>query len=167
MRYSRFLIAGGDIVAFPKFARPFRGKIAKECYRCAKGVVVTRSISGPAAFAIAKIPAEMSKGFIYSAFAQVGETVIGYACGIGFVRWIYKATAVTYVKGIARTIYNIGSLPVTLYCRGIDEAFDFVRIGKVEKWWFGEPVYIFNDKRIWIEANFTLDGALKAAAGEE
>ena len=44
----------------------------------------------------------------------------------------------------------------TLYSKGIDIAFDLLRISKLEKLWFGKHVYIFDDNRLWIEKNFTL-----------
>ena len=45
---------------------------------------------------------------------------------------------------------------ITLYSKGISGAFDLLRISKLEEMWFGQSVYIFDDNRLWIEANFTL-----------
>jgi hypothetical protein len=45
---------------------------------------------------------------------------------------------------------------MTLYSKGIGSAFDLLRLFKLEEMWFGEPVYIFDDNRLWIEKNFTI-----------
>jgi hypothetical protein len=37
--------------------------------------------------------------------------------------------------------------------------------GRIEKWWFGERVYIFSDRRLWIESNFTFNDALNGTVG--
>lgn len=158
---SRLVIAAGDINSSPVLARRFRGKTAKEIYRCGKGIVltvttVTGSIIKPVAFAISTIPAEFSKGIIYTAVGQVGETAIGYVSGIGFVRYLYKVIQPSKFKATARLIYNIGCLPMTLYFKGIGGSFDLLQVSKLEKLWFGTPVYIFDDNRLWIEKNFTL-----------
>ena len=154
---SRSIIAAGDISSSPILARRFRGKAAKEIYRCGKGIVLTGSVAKPMGFAIATIPAEATKGIIYTAVGQVGETALGYVSGIGFVRYLYKVVQPAKLKATARLIYNVACLPVTLYSKGIGGAFDLLQISKLEKLWFGEPVYIFDDNRIWIEKNFTLN----------
>ena len=64
MIHSKLIIAAGDISSSPAFAKKFRGKTAKELYRCEKGIILTGSISKPLKFAIAAIPQDMSKGFI-------------------------------------------------------------------------------------------------------
>ena len=46
---------------------------------------------------------------------------------------------------------------MTLDSKGMGGAFDLLQISKLEKVWFGEPVYIFDDNRLWIEKNFTLN----------
>jgi hypothetical protein len=76
--------------------------------------------------------------------------------GIGFVRYLYKVLQPAKLKATARLIYNISCFPVTLYFKGIGGAFDLLQISKLEQLWFGEPVYIFDDNRLWIEKNFTL-----------
>ena len=63
----------------------FRGKIAKEIYRCGKEIILTGSIIKPVGFAIAIVPAELIKGVIYTAVGQVGETAIDYLSTIAFV----------------------------------------------------------------------------------
>jgi len=153
---SRLIIAAGDISSSPVLARRFRGKTAKEIYRCGKGIVLTGSIAKPVGFAVATIPAEFSKGIIYTAVGQVGEAAIGYVSGIGFVRYLYKVISPPKLKATARLVYNVGCLPMTLYSKGIGAAFDLFQISELEKFWFGTPVYIFDDNRLWIEKNFTL-----------
>ena len=55
---------------------------------------------------------------------------------------------------------------MTLYSKGIGGAFDLMGISKLEKLWFGEPVYIFDDNRLWVEKNFTLTDLLETASDE-
>lgn len=153
---SRLVIASTDITSSPVLARRFRGKTAKEIYRCGKGIVVTGSIIKPVGFALVSIPAEMSKGFIYSTIGNVGESVIGYISGVGFVRYLYKVLEPEKLKATARLSYNLACLPVTIYSKGIGKTFDMLQLSKLEELWFGAPVYIFDDNRLWIEKNFTL-----------
>lgn len=152
----RLIAAATDISSSPVLARKFRGKTAKEIYRCGKGMVVTGSIIKPLGFAIATIPSEMSKGFIYSTIGNIGEGVIGYISGIGFVRSLYKFLEPEKLKATARVSYNIACLPMTIYSMKIDKTFDMLQLSKLEKLWFRTPVYIFDNNRLWIEKNFTL-----------
>jgi hypothetical protein len=151
----RYIIAAGDITARPKIFKHFRGKVAKECYRCCKGICITRQLIGPVGFAVARIPNEYAKGYIYSGIGSVGEAAFGYIGGMAFVRYIYKATDVAYVKEVFRMAYNVGGLFMTLPSKGWDLAFDSIGLSRLERYWFGEPVYIFNDSRIWLEGNFS------------
>lgn len=112
------------------------------------------------------IPAELSKGIVYTAVGQVGEAAIGYISGILFVQYLYKIAQPEKLKASARLIYNVAYLPMTLYSKGIGRAFDLIGISKLEKLWFGEPVYIFDDNPLWIEKNFTLSDLFKTAADE-
>lgn len=154
---SRLIIAAGDISTSPVLARRFRGKAAKEIYRCSKGILLTGSVVKPVGYAIASVPAELTKGVVYTAVGQVGETAIGYLSGIGFVRYLYKVIQPVKLKATARLAYNAACLPITLYSKGIGGAFDLLQLSKLEKLWFGEPVYIFDDNRLWVEKNFTLN----------
>ena len=162
--YSRQIIAAGDISGSPVLARKFRGKVAKEIYRCGKGIVLTGSVVKPLGLAISTIPAEMSKGVIYTAVGQVGEATLGYISGIGFVRYLYKIAKPEKVKASARLIYNVACLPVTLYSKGIGGAFDLMGISKLEELWFGAPVYIFDDNRLWVEKNFIMSDLIQTAS---
>ena len=153
---SRLIIAAGDISSSPVLLKRFRGKTAKEVYRCGKGIVLTGSISKPVAVAALQVPGELTKGFVYTAVGQIGEGVIGYISGIGFVRFLYKVVQPSKLKATARLAYNVACLPATLYFKGIGASFDLFRLSKLEKMWFGEPVYIFDDNRLWIEKNFTI-----------
>jgi hypothetical protein len=163
---SRLIIASGDISSSPVLARKFRGKVAKEVYRCSKGMLLTGSMAKPIGFAVSTIPAELSKGIVYTAVGQVGEAAIGYVSGIGFVRYLYKISQPEKLKASARLLYNVACLPMTLYSKGIGGAFDLIGISKLEELWFGQPIYIFDDNRLWIEKNFTLSELLKTAADE-
>ena len=163
---SRLIIAFGDISSSAVVGRKFRDKVAKEIYRCDKGVILTGSVAKPIGFAVSTIPAELSKGIVYSAVGQVGEAAIGYISGIGFVRYLYKIAQPEKLKASARLAYNVACLPMTLYSKGIGGAFDLIGISKLEKLWFGEPVYIFDDNRLWVEKNFTVTDLLKTATDE-
>ena len=70
---------------------------------------------------------------------------------IGFVRYLYKVIQPVKLKKTARLAYNVAYIPITLYCKGIGGAFDFLQVSKLEKFWVGEPVYIFDDNRLWVE----------------
>ncbi len=152
------------IMAFDDLAKPkryahYRGKTAKEIYRCAKGIACTRTLIGPVGYAIGSIPKELSTGFIMSSTKDVGEWVLGYTFGVGFLRSCYKLIGNTRIKGLFRIGYNIAGLPVTCAAWGMSGPLELLQIHKLEEAWFGCPVYIFNDNRFWIESNFTLDDA--------
>ena len=114
---SHTVIAAADINGQKKIFGRFRGKVAREIYRCGKGVLVTRSIAKPFFYAVSKIPNELSKGFVYSVAGQIGETTLGYISGIGFIRYIYKVSSPEKLKATARIIYNVGALPMTIYSK--------------------------------------------------
>jgi hypothetical protein len=63
-------MAAGDINSSPILLRRFRGKTAKELYRCGKGIVFTGSIAKPVGFAVLQIPGEFAKGMVYTATGQ-------------------------------------------------------------------------------------------------
>nr|YP_010516870.1 hypothetical protein ON958_pgp048 [Haslea pseudostrearia]UXN44652.1 hypothetical protein [Haslea pseudostrearia] len=153
---SRLIIAAGDISSSPILLKWFRGKTAKEIYRCGKGVLFTGSVAKPLGFAAIQVPRELTKGVVYTAIGQIGEGVLGYISGIGFVRYLYKVSQPEKLKATARLMYNVGCLPITLYSKGIGGAFDLLQLSKLEKMWFGEPIYIFDDNRLWVETNFTI-----------
>ena len=152
----RLILAAGDISSSPILFRRYRGKTAKEIYRCGKGIVFTGSMVKPITYAVASIPAELSKGVVYTAVGNIGEAAVGYISGIGFVRYFYKVVHPAKLKASARLMYNIGCLPITLYSKGIGGTFDLLGVSKLEEYWFGSPVYIFDDNRLWAEKNFTL-----------
>lgn len=72
----RLIAATTDITSSSVLARRYRGKAAKEVYRCGKGMFVTGSIIKPLGFAIATIPAEIIKGFVYSTIGNIVLLVI-------------------------------------------------------------------------------------------
>jgi hypothetical protein len=154
---ARLILAAGDISSSPILLRRYRGKTAKEIYRCGKGIVFTGSFAKPITYAVARIPAELSRGVIYTAVGDIGEAAIGYVSAIGLIRYFYKAVHPIKLKASVRVIYNIVCLPITLYSKGIGGAFDILGVSKLEEYWFGSPVYIFDDNRLWVEQNFTLD----------
>ena len=160
--HKNYIIAAADITAQPKLLARYRGKTAKEVYRFTKGVVVTRKIIGPASFAIATIPKELSSGFIQSAIGEVGDYAITYFSGLGFLRGLYRCTNISYIKNTARLGYNLLGLIITLPSMGIGWMCDVVVISKLEEMWFGTPVYLFDDNRAWIEKNFTIETVFKA-----
>ena len=157
MSYNRIhLIAATDISSSPKLFKRFRGRTAKEIYRCAKGVICTGSLSGPLIFAGGQLGKELTTGFVISCAGSTAEGLIGYMSGFGFVRWIYKASDVQKIKAFARFGYNVLGLPITIYSKGVSTVTDFLQIGYLEEKWFGTRVYLFDDNRLWVEKNFTL-----------
>ena len=62
---SRLLIAAVDISSSPVLLKRFRGKTAKELYRCGKGIILTGSVSK--SVAVLQVPNELTKGFVYTA----------------------------------------------------------------------------------------------------
>ena len=147
-------------VVMPKF----RGKIAREIYRCTKGVVMTGSLIKPVSYALAQIPLELSSGFVYSAVGQVGNYCVGYVSGLGVLHSCYKLAKPKKIKATARLCYNVAGLPMTIYAKGVGGAFDGVGLSKLETLWFGTPVYVFDDNRLWIEKNFTMDKLFETAS---
>lgn len=111
----RLVLAAGDISSSPVLAKGFRGKAAKETYCCVKEVILTGSLAKPLGVAVATIPGELSKRVVYNTVGQIGENVLGYMSGIGFMRYLYKVLQPSKVKATARLAYNIGCLPLTLY----------------------------------------------------
>ena len=154
--HSRLIIAAGDVSSSPVLAKHFQGKIAKEVYRCGKGIFLTGSVAKPLGFAAAQVPAKLTKNVVYSAVGQVGEAAIGYVSTIGVVRFLYKVVHPAKLKTTARLAYNVACLPMTIYSMGVSRAFDILKLSKLEEMWFGHPVYIFDDNRLWIEKNFTI-----------
>lgn len=67
---GRLIIAAGDISSSIVLAKRFRGKRAKEIYRCGKGILLTGSIVKPLGFAAIQIPAELTTGVVYTAAGQ-------------------------------------------------------------------------------------------------
>lgn len=153
------ILASTDISSHHKVLGRYRGKVAKGIYRCGKGVLITGGLKGPLSFAVTELTLELSTGFVKGAAGSAVETVIGYVSVVGFVRWVYKAANVGRMKAYARLGYNILGLPITLYCKGISKGFDILQISNLEEKWFGEKVYIFDDNRLWLEKNFTLNNA--------
>jgi len=154
---TSYPITSYSITSSPVLFQKFRGKTAKEVYRCGKGILFTGSIIKPVTLAVLQIPRELTKGFVYTAVGQMGEGVIVYLSGIGVVRYIYKVAEPGKLKASLRLVYNLVCLPITLYSKGIGGTFDLLRLSKLEEMWFGQPVYIFDDNRFWIEKNFTIN----------
>lgn len=156
----KYLVAATDLSSRPKLLASFRGKTAKEVYRCGKGIVMTSSFQGPLMFAGKQLAVEVTSGYVASTIGSAVEGAIGYVSGFGFVRWVYKACHPGRVKAFARLGYNILGLPFTIYAKGVGCVTDVLQIGYLEEKWFGEKVYIFDDNRLWVEKNFTLSEAL-------
>ena len=89
-RNSKLIITAGDISSSPVLGKRFRGKTIKEVYWCGKGILVTGSVAKPLAVAAGQVPAEFTKWVVYTAVDQVGESIIGYVSGLGFVKYLYK-----------------------------------------------------------------------------
>ena len=85
---SRLIIAAGDISSSPVLAKRFRGKTARELYRCGKGILLTGSVAKPLGFAAVQVPGEFTKGVVYTAVGQIGEGVIGYISGTTLYKYL-------------------------------------------------------------------------------
>jgi len=149
--------SNGQYKAFAKF----RGKPAKEVYRCCKGIIISRSFKGPITYAAGQIGKEFTNGVVANAGGSIVEGMIGYISGVGFVRWIYKATDVGRIHTYSRLVYNIVGLPLTIYSKGISAVTDTIGLSWLEEKWFGQPIYLFDDNRLLLEKNFTLTDVFK------
>jgi len=147
----------GQSKAFAKF----RGKPAKEVYRCCKGIIISGSFKGPVTYAAGQIGKELTTGVVANASGLIVEGMIGYISGVGFIRWIYKATNVGRIHTYSRLLYNIVGLPITIYSKGISAVTDKIGLSWLEEKWFGQPIYLFDDNRLWLEKNFTLNDVFK------
>ena len=94
----RVIITTRDISSSPVLAERSRGKIAKEIYRYEKGILLTDSVAKLVKFAVAHIFVELTKGVGYTAVGQIGDGVIEYVLGIGFIRYLYKVVQPTKLK---------------------------------------------------------------------
>ena len=164
----RLIFVSDDITTTtsPVLMGKLRGKGAREIYRCCKGIVLSGSMVKPICFALTNIPLEFSKGIIYSSVGDLGEAALGYISGVGVVRYVYKTAQPGKLKEVARLCYNGVCLPMTIYSKGISEAFNLVGVSKLEEIWFGSPVYIFDDNRLWLEKNYTVDDLVSAVAND-
>jgi hypothetical protein len=164
---ARLVLAAGDILSSPVFCKRYRGKAAKEIYRCGKGIAFTGSLGKPIAYVLISVPRETYRSVTFTAVGNIGEAAIGYVSGIGFIRYFYKVIHPAKLKASARLLYNIGCFPITLYSKGIGRTFDLLGISKLETYWFGLPVYLFDDNRLWAEKNFILTNVFEGLEGLE
>lgn len=132
-------------------------KTAIDICCCGKGIILTGSISKLLGFAVAKVSREMSQGFLYIPVVQAGEAALSYIFGIGFISYICKVAKLEKIKVMARLVYNLACLPFTLYSKEVTATADVLHIYTLKEIWFGAAVHIFNDNRLWIESNFTMD----------
>ena len=163
---SRLVIPSAETSSSPILAPKLRGKLAKEVYRCGKGMLVSGSLIKPIGYAVSSIPAELATGYVYSAVGHVGEAALGYLSGVGFVRYVYRISKPEKLKAVTRLIYNLASLPMTIYSKGATGVFDLIGVSKLEELWFGQPVYIFDDNCLWMEKNYTVGELLKTVGDE-
>ena len=117
-------------------------------------------------FVASTIPTQLSKGVVYLAIRQVGDGDIGYISIVEFIRYFYKIAQPEKLKASVRVIYNVACLKIIVSLKGIGGAFDLIGISKLEKLWFGEPFYIFDDNPLWAERNFIWEDLLKTATNE-
>ena len=66
----------------------FKRKLAKELYRWCEAVVITCKIVKLVDYTPTQIPTELSKAFSYLVGSSIGDKVIGYLSGLGFIRWV-------------------------------------------------------------------------------
>jgi hypothetical protein len=141
------------------FAR-YRGKTAKEIYRFAKTVLITREVIKPAVYAAKQVAFESPSGMIISAAKNAGSYVICYVLGIGFAKSAYMILQDGKIKNITRIVYNLGSVPYRLYANGAESTLNLLCLDRFEEGWFGERVHICGSFSIWPEKNFTLGDAI-------
>nr|QUS63959.1 hypothetical protein [Haslea silbo] len=139
----------------PKILARYRGKAAKEVYRCSKGIFMTKSLIGPISYATAQVPGAMFKGYFFSSVKNVGLQGLTYLFGIGWLKGSYELVTNNSLKNGFRIVLNLASLPMTGSAFIIGHVYDSFGISALEEAWFGSPVYLFNDNRIWLESNFT------------
>lgn len=151
----------------PKLFPRLRGKPAREIYRAFKTSLVTGQVLKPIAYVCYLVPGEMSKGVIFHIVESVGEALLGYVSTVGVCRWVYKYADVGLIKNSARAAYNICCTPITVYNFASSNIFDLCQVSNLETIWFGCPVYILDDKRFWIESNFTMRDAFNLVQKEE
>ena len=60
------------------------------------------NLQKPTTFALAKIPAEMGRQFIYSTGGEIGEIAIEYFFGVVFIGYFYKAVKPGKLKTTAK-----------------------------------------------------------------
>ena len=155
-----------DLVTTSALCKCLRGKVSKELYRCTKAIVLTGSVKKPVVYTLSRIPTQMHNGVFYTITEDIGEHVIGYLSGVGFIKYLYIVIERPInLKAAFRVTYNIICLPVTVYSKGITAAFDLLGISQIEKFWFGESVDIFDGNRLWIERNFTMSDIFSHMAG--
>ena len=150
----RTILAFDDLNKPKAYAR-YRGKMAKETYRCVKGIFLTRSLVGPVSHAVTQVPGTMLKGYFVSSVKDVGVQALTYLCGIGWLKGSYELVTNEALKSGVRVVLNLASLPMTGSACVVGHVYDSFGISDLEKAWFGSPVYLFNDNRIWLETNFT------------
>ena len=97
---------------------------------------------------------------------QVGDGAISYISRVGFIGYFYKIVQPEKLKPNVQVIYNVACLKIIVSLKGIGGAFDLIGISKLEKLWFGEPFYIFDDNPLWAERNFIWEDLLKTATNE-
>lgn len=128
---------------------------------------MTGSVIKPVAYALSRVPTQIHYGFFYSITEDVGEHVIGYLSGVSFIKYLYiSVDRPINLKASLRVAYNVICLPITVYSKGISAAFALLQISQLEKFWFGEPVRIFDGNRLWIERNFTMSDVFSQMAGK-
>ncbi len=155
-----------DLVTTAALSRCLRGKVSKEIYRCTKAIVLTGSVKKPMIYTLSRIPTQMHNGVFYTITEDVGEHVLGYLSGVSFIKYLYIVIERPInLKASFRVAYNIMCLPVMVYSKGITATFDLLKISQIEKFWFGEPVHIFDGNRLWIESNFTMTDIFSQMAG--
>jgi hypothetical protein len=162
---SRYIIAATDICAQSNVPNRFRGKTAKEIYRCAKGVALSGQVVGPVVYTLRTVPNQLTGGLVKAAVRKTSTIVISYVSGMSLAGTLYQLVNNGLIKTTARLIYNYGGLFMTLpaygFTVGMRFPFSVLSLSALEKYWFGEEVYIFDDNRIWLEKNFTIEDTFR------
>ena len=110
----------------PKLFALYRGKAAKEVYRCGKGIFMTKNLIGPISYATSQVPKVMFKGYFVSSVKDVGLQSLTYLFGIGWLKGSYELVSNNVLKNGFRVVLNVYSLPMMGSAAVIGHVFDLL-----------------------------------------
>jgi hypothetical protein len=99
--------------------------------------------------ALAKVPPEISGGYICVVVGEAGEHTLGYIGYLTFTRRCYKSVENKFLKFACRNAFNIGMIPLIFFCWGADSITFMTPLAAFEYMWFGEQVKIIENKSLF------------------